>query len=141
MKQFLLLLSIFLLVASGCSNAKSTVDVNNGLKLGMYHSALGSTDGTFNQQKLTYDITISNKNNVKLRENSFNLVYSAWVKQNKVDSKITDKTINDKNIEIKGYVVFNTKGMTKKEIAAKEPFIKGINVVTAKGSKLFLKKS
>src|ERR1700748_2222956 len=134
MKKIILYLGIILLTISGCSNSK-TEDV---LNINNIQSGIGSIDETdTHKQKFSYTITLSNKEKIEIKSKSIEIVLTHWIKKNQIEEKITEITFNPESIIIKGYVIFNSNGETKREIVSHEPFIDGVNVVTEAGEKIF----
>ena len=139
MKKFMVLISVVLLIVTGCTTTyQPNTDSNAGMELGTVATGMGSTDGTFNKQKLTYDITINNPNKLKIKEKLPKPVLTKWTKQNVLEKKVTKRTFNDKSFEVKGYIIIHTQDMGKKDINKKSPFIKGVEVVDHSGKKHFV---
>ena len=141
MKKTLMLALLTLFVISGCSSSETEDDKNKGLEFSNYQYGIGSIDNTdtFDKQKLQYDITISNKEKTKLKKESVEIVLTDWINEKQTDNKITEINFNNDNINIKGYVIFDTKGLTKEQIISNEPFIKGVKVVTDLGMEILIK--
>lgn len=140
MKKIILFLGIILLTISGCSNSTTEDVENKGLEISNMQSGIGAMDdtNTFDKQKFSYDITISNKEKMELKEESIEIVFTDWIKQNQIEDKITEITFDTESIIIKGYVTFNTKGLNKQEIVNHQPFIDGVKVVTEAEEEIFL---
>lgn len=132
---------LILFVISGCSSSETEDYKNKGFEFSNYQYGIGSTDNTdtFDNQKLQYDVTISNKQKTKLKKESIEIVLTDWINQKQTDNKITEINFNNDNINIKGYVIFDTKGLTKEQILSHEPFINGVKVVTDLGMEILIK--
>lgn len=141
MKKIIIFLGIIILIISGCSNSTKEDVKNKGLEINNMQSGIGAIDDTdtFDKQKFSYDITISNKEKMEVKEESIEIVLTDWIKQNQIEDKITEITFDTESIIIKGYVTFNTKGLNKKEIVNHQPFIDGVKVVTEAEEEIFLK--
>ena len=143
MKKVFILLALILLVISGCSNLKIEDDKNKELEISGMQYGIGSIDDTdsLEEQKLTYDIIISNKGKTEVKRDSVEVVLSEWIKQKQIEKKITEITFDTESIVIKGYVIFDAKGLTKNEIINQQPFIDGvsISIVTDTEKKIFVK--
>lgn len=58
----------------------------------------------------------------------------------KIVNEIKEIRFNEENIIVKGYVIFDTEDMSKREIEEKEPFIDGIKVRTEnENQEIFIK--
>ena len=141
MRGIFILALLTLLVISDCSKFKIEGDQNKELEFSDYKYGIGSVDNTntFDEQKLRYDITIRNTEKTKFKKDSIELVITDWINEKQTDNKITEINFDNDNIIIKGYVIFETKGLTKEQILSHEPFIKGIKVVTDLGMEILIK--
>jgi hypothetical protein len=141
MKKISILLVVILLIISGCSNSKTENDENKGLDISNFQSGIGAIDdtSTFDKQKFSYDITISNPEKMKVNEDSIKIVLTDWIKGKQIENKITKLSFDTEGIVIKGYIIFDSKGLDKKEIVIHQPFIDGISVVTDEGEEIFIK--
>lgn len=61
------------------------------------------------------------------------------MKENQIENKITEIIFDNESILIRGYVIFDAKGLSKKEIVNNQPFIKGVDLVTKEGEEIFIK--
>jgi len=136
MKKNFILLALIIFIISGCSDA-SIEEVSKGLDISNYQTSIGAADDshTFDKQKFSYDITISNQEKIEIKRDSVEIVLTDWIKEKQLENKITDLTFNSESIIMKGYVIFDTKGLNKKEIVGHQPFIDGISVETNDGEK------
>jgi len=142
LKKVFILLALILLVISGCSNLKKEDDdKNKGFDIGGIQSGIGSIDdtNTFDKQKFSYEITISNKEKTEVKRESIEVVLTEWIEQKQMENKIIELTFDAESIVIKGYVIFDAKGLTKNEIVNHEPFIDGVSIVTETGEKIPIK--
>jgi hypothetical protein len=141
MRKTFTLLVLILLIISGCSNSKTEVVKNKGLEISNMQSGIGAIDGTdtFDKQKFSYDITISNVDKQEVKRDSIGIVLTDWIKQKQIENKITELAFDTESIIIKGYVIFDTKGLNKEEIVSHQPFIDGVNIVTDAGEKILIK--
>ena len=142
MKKTLMLALLTLFVISGCSSFVTEDEKNEGLEFSNYHYGIGSIDktDTFDKQKFQYDITISNKHKTKIKKESIEIVLTDWINEKQTDKKITEMNFDNDNLIIKGYVIFDTKGLTKEQIVSHEPFINGVKVVTDLGMEIIIKR-
>ena len=62
-----------------------------------------------------------------------------WIKQNQIENELTEVTFEPDTMTIKGFITFDTKGLSKREILNQEPFVDSIIVVTEAGEKIVLK--
>ena len=141
MKKFFMLLVLIVLSIVGYSYLKTEDVTNKGLQISNMQLGIGSVGNTdtFDQQKLRYDITISNAEKTELKKDSVEIVLSDWIKRQQQENKITEITFDNESVIIKGYVIFDTKGLSKEQIISHEPFLDGVNVVTDAGEKIFIK--
>jgi len=129
MKKILVLL-LTLIIFTGCSNTTSKKEENNILQITAAMTSIGAVDEAFDKQKLSYEFTISNKGNLPIFEESIKIILTDWINEKQIVNKIEETRFNEENIIVKGYVIFNTKDMSKREIEEKEPFIEGIKIRT-----------
>ena len=136
-----MLLVLIVLSIVGYSYLKTEDVTNKGLQISNMQLGIGTVGNTdtFDQQKLRYDITISNAEKTELKKDSVEIVLSDWIKRQQLENKITEITFNNESVIIKGYIIFNTKGLDKEQIISHDPFIYGVNVVTDAGEKIFIK--
>jgi hypothetical protein len=141
MSKIIVFLGIILFTVSGCSNLTTEDIESEDLKISNMQSGIGAIDDTetFDKQKFSYDITLSNKDKTEIKSESINIVFTEWIKQNQLENKVTDIVFDTESIIIKGYVNFDTKGLSKKEIISQQPFIDGVSVETDAGDKIFIK--
>ena len=141
MKKFFMLLVLIVLSIVGYSYLKTEDVTNKGLQISNMQLGIGSVGNTdtFDQQKLRYDITISNAEKTELKKDSVEIVLSDWIKRQQQENKITEITFDNESVIIKGYVIFDTKGLSKEQIISHDPFLDGVNVVTDAGEKIFIK--
>ncbi|WP_163539553.1 hypothetical protein [Gracilibacillus sp. YIM 98692] len=141
MKKLLILIGIISITIIGCSKSTTKDVKNNGLDISNMQFGIGALENTdtFDKQKFSYNITISNKEKTEVKKESIEIVLTDWIKQNQIENKITELTFGTGNIIIKGYVNFYTKGLNKYEIVNHKPFMDGVNLVTKEGEKIFLK--
>ena len=136
-----MLLVLIVLSIVGYSYLKTEDVTNKGLQISNMQLGIGSVGNTdtFDQQKLRYDIKISNAEKTELKKDSVEIVLSDWIKRQQQENKITEITFDNESVIIKGYVIFDTKGLSKEQIISHEPFLDGVNVVTDAGEKIFIK--
>jgi hypothetical protein len=130
-----------LIVFTGCS--KDSAQEDTALVVVSMSSGIGGIEGekdSFERQRFSYELTLYNGEAEE--------VYVSWVepilgeefqkKTESNDNKITiNKLIQSKQaLNIKGEIIFNTKGLTKEEIMKLEPFVKDVKVSTEKILKL-----
>ena len=141
MKKTLMIALLTLFIISGCSSSVPEDDKNKGLEFSNYQYGIGSIDETdsLDKQKFKYDITISNKHKTKIKKESIEIVLTDWINEKKTDNKITKINFDNDKLIIKGYVIFDTKGLTKEQIVSHEPFINGVKVVTDLGMEIIIK--
>ncbi len=104
-------------------------------------SGMGSINDTASndKQKFSYDITISGKEATEIQMETMEIVLTDWIKHRQLKSEITNLTFDSESFMVKGCVNFDTKGLSKKEIAEQLPFIKGVYLVTETGDEIFIR--
>lgn len=137
MKKILVLL-LTVLIFNGCSNTTVETEKNKELQITDATSSMGEMNETLDKQKLSYEMTISNKGKLPVVEESIEIVLTDWINERLMENEITEKIFNEDNIMIKGYVIFDTKDLSKQDILENEPFIKGINISTEGDGERFL---
>jgi hypothetical protein len=138
-KIFVLLLT--LLLFAGCSNTTPEKEENKGLRIIGAMTSMGGVDGTFDKQKLIYEFTISNKENLEVIEESIEIVLTNWTNEKLIENEVTERRFNEDNIIVKGYVIFDSKDLTKQDIVENEPFIDGVKISTKNDEEIFIKLS
>ncbi|AYC30092.1 hypothetical protein [Paenisporosarcina cavernae] len=141
MKKIIVLLGVIVLTLSACSNTGTEEEKNKRLEITNMQLGIGAIDNTdqLEIQKFSYDLTISNEEKLALNEESIEIVLTDWMMQHTLEDKMTEKNFESESIHIKGYVTFNTKGLSKKEIIDHSPFIEGVKMVNKAGEEIFLK--
>lgn len=136
-----LILIGYRLVGSSFNHPASNTTVNKGFEFSGMQSGIGAVGNSqsFDKQKFQYTITISKNSKVEVNQNAVTVALTDWIKQEQIHSKITNVTSHNSYMTVKGYVIFNTKGETKRDIISHQPFISGVNVVTNTGKKVFVK--
>ena len=136
-----MLLALIVLTIAGYTYSKTEGVTNKGLQISYMQLGIGSISGTetFDKQRLSYDITISNAEKTELKRESVEIVFTDWIERQQLENKITEITFDNESIIIKGYVIFDTKGLNKEQIISHEPFLDGVSVVTDAGEKIFIK--
>lgn len=140
MGKLFIFLGLIIFTISGCSN--STDVKNKRLDIINMQTSIGAIDDDidiFDKQKFSYDITLGNKAEMEVKSESVEIVLTDWIKQKQLENKITELTFGTESMIIKGYVNFDTKGLSKEEIVSHAPFIEGVNVITDTGEKVFIK--
>ncbi|HWO77400.1 MAG TPA: hypothetical protein VNM69_16160 [Bacillus sp. (in: firmicutes)] len=135
-KLFMLVLTLFYL--AGCANITYEEIENADLFIDNALISIGDVDKTFDKQKIKYSFLINNKGYIEVNEDSIGIVLTDWINDNLIESKITSASINEGYIIVRGYVIFGTKDLTKKEISLKEPFISGIKIRTKNGKEILI---
>lgn len=138
---FLLLIGYRIMVSSVNHKASNITLNKQGFKFSGMQSGIGGVGSSqsFDKQEFQYTITISKKNNIKVNKDNVSISLTDWIKQKQIESEITSITTTNDYMTIKGYIIFNTKGETKKDIISHKPFVSGVNVVTNTGKKVFVK--
>ncbi|WP_313798950.1 hypothetical protein [Cytobacillus sp.] len=117
------LMTLYLL--TGCSNITAK---NNDLQIADALISIGEVSGTFDKQKINYEFTISGKGNVSIIDNSIEFVLTDWTNEKLIEHKTIEKSFHEDKILVKGYVIFDSKDLTKKDIIKNEPFINGVKI-------------
>ncbi|WP_036659333.1 membrane lipoprotein lipid attachment site-containing protein [Paenisporosarcina sp. HGH0030] len=136
-KIFVLLLTLF--IFTGCSNTTVEKEENKDLQIADAMASIGGVDETLDKQKLSYEMTISNEGKLPVVEESIEIVLTDWINERLMENEITEKKFNEDNIMVKGYVIFDTKDLSKKDILENEPFIDGIKISTEDDGEIFIK--
>jgi uncharacterized protein YcfL len=137
MKKWIPLLLLLALVLVGCSQNQTTKDqpfeiIGSG-------TGIGGVDQTFDKQKLTFNISIANKDKLAIKEDSIKIVLSDWTKKRLLENKLTEVKSEKDTITVKGYVIFDSKGLSKDEIMKQEPLIQGVEITTKSGKESLVK--
>lgn len=56
-----------------------------------------------------------------------------------IENKTTEKNFNEDKIIVKGYIILDSKDLTKKDIVKNEPFINGIKIRTKNEEEILIK--
>lgn len=131
-----------ILIASGCSSSKTDEnDENKGLAISNFQNGIGGEGDTasFDKQKFSYEFIISNEDKTEIKSDSIEIELTHWIKQNQIENELTEVTFEPATVVIKGFIISDTKGLSKREILNQEPFIDSIIVVTGAGEKIVLK--
>ena len=138
LKKILTLLALLFLTA-GCSNITSTNEENTGLRIAGTSTSIGGVGESFDKQKLNYEVTIINKENISIIDDSIEIDLTDWINEKLIEQEITEKRFDEDKIIVIGYVIFDSKDLTKKEIIENEPFINGIKVRTNNDEEVLIK--
>lgn len=131
----LLLLMVFTIV--GCSNTTTEKEKDIDFQIVDAMTSIGGIDETFDKQKLNYEFTID-KGNSLVKEDSIEIVLTDWTNEKLIKSEITEKRFNEDSIVVKGYVIFDSKDLTKKDIVDNEPLIDGIKATTESNKEIYI---
>ncbi|MCG7343705.1 hypothetical protein MHZ92_06145 [Sporosarcina sp. ACRSL] len=128
MKQIFGILILFLCIVIAYSNFNKTSgrESKEVLQLSNRMLTIGEF-GSMDEQKLSYEFSISNKGGKIVQEDSIDIVMSEWLAERKLEDKMTEKTIHVGSIDIKGYIIFDAHNLTKQDIANKR-LIDGIKM-------------
>jgi hypothetical protein len=133
-KMFILL--VLILAFTGCTNATTE---ENDLKIEGVTTGIGSVDkSSFDKQKLTYEFTIGNRRSL-IEDNSIKVVLTEWTKERLIEDKITQVRFNEESVLVKGYVIFDSKDLSKEDIMQQQSLIAGLKVMTKNGEEVFIK--
>jgi hypothetical protein len=133
-KMFILL--VLILAFTGCTNATTE---ENDLKIEGATTGIGSVDkSSFDKQKLTYEFTIGNRRNL-IEDNSIKIVLTEWTKERLIEDKISQIRFNEESVLVKGYVIFDSKDLSKEDIMQQQPLITGLKVMTKNGEEVIIK--
>ncbi|MEO4052452.1 hypothetical protein [Solibacillus sp. CAU 1738] len=138
MKKILMLL-VTLFLFAGCSNLTAKNEENTDLRIADISTSIGGVGETFEKQKLNYEITIINKKNISIIDDSIETVLIDWINEKLIEQEITEKRFDEDKIIVKGYVIFESKDLTKKDIIENEPFINGIKIRTKNDEEVLIK--
>lgn len=134
----LLMMLVMLILFTGCSNMTTKNEENTDLLISDALTSIGGVNESFDRQKLSYEITIINKGNVPIIDDSIKVILTEWINEKLIEHEITEKRFNEDNIIVKGYVVFDSKGLTKNDIVANKSYINGINIETMNGKEILI---
>lgn len=140
MKKLFIFIGLVIFTISGCSNLPDVKDEK--LEIINWQSSIGAIDDdleNFDKQKYSYHLSLGNKAKTEFKSESVEIVLTDWIKQKQIENKVTELTYGIESIIIKGYIIFDTKGLSKEEIVRQTPFIDGVNVLTDTGEKFFIK--
>lgn len=119
----------------GHRSADFKIQTKAGLKVNGWSSGLGSISETdLDKTKFSYSINLTNENGKIIFIKSIQPLVNETIKSKVLSKEIVvnvDKEIKpNEAIEIKGEIIFDTKGLTKSDIVKFEPFITDIKVST-----------
>ncbi|MDQ0232610.1 hypothetical protein [Metabacillus malikii] len=134
----LLMMLVMLILFTGCSNMTTKNEENTDLLISDALTSIGGVNESFDRQKLSYEITIINKGNVPIIDDSIKVILTEWINEKLIEHEITEKRFNEDNIIVKGYVVFDSKGLTKNDIVENKSYINGINIETMNGKEILI---
>ncbi|PWU69432.1 hypothetical protein [Gracilibacillus dipsosauri] len=124
MKKVIVFLLASFIILTGCSstseNDREQRIINSEVSIGTVESE--------HKQKLTYEITIANEDDVSVVD-TVNVIPSMNIKDRLIETKKQDIKYNKDTIEINGEIIFDSKGLSKEEITTFEPYIKGLQFV------------
>lgn len=131
MKKSILSILVFVLLLSliGCSTQEEISEDLTDFKMAGMNSGLGGRGDTLDESSYSYTIYLqSAKKDIKdikaVKINPGDLIKNRIIEENNPEIKLlTD------NLEIQGEIIFNTKGMTKEQILALEPYISSLTVL------------
>ena len=124
---------------AGCSNITAKNEENTDLRIAGTSTSIGGVGETIDKQKLNYEVTIINKENISIIDDSIEIVLTDWINEKLIEQEITEKRFDEDKIIVKGYVIFDSKDLTKKDIIENEPFINGIKIRTKNEKELLIK--
>lgn len=135
---FCAIISVLLLLV-GCKindSSNGSGKSQNGLQVTDMSTSLGAVGDSLDKTKFSYTVQIYNKENEDIYITWVEPILGEGVKDRLISSDLkvdVEKTVSaNENIEIKGEIIFDTKGMTKQQITELEPFIIGIKVSSEK---------
>ncbi|WP_085994227.1 hypothetical protein [Oceanobacillus senegalensis] len=126
-KSIVILLTVFILL-TGCSH---TDEEKNGQRITDSVISIGAVESessNFDKQKLTFEITIENADDVRIVD-SVHVIPSMNVKDRVIETKKQGITYNQDTIEMNGEIIFDSRGLTKEEMTNFEPYIKGLQFI------------
>lgn len=136
-KIFVLLLTLF--IFTGCSNTIVENEENEDLQITDAMASIGGVDETLDKQKLSYEMTISNKGELPVVEESIEIFFTDWINERLIENEIKEKKFDEDNIMVKGFVIFDTMDLSKNDILENEPFIDGIKISTESDEEIFIR--
>ncbi|MDQ0232703.1 hypothetical protein [Metabacillus malikii] len=134
----LLMMLVMLILFTGCSNMTTKNEENTDLLISDALTSISGVNESFDRQNLSYEITIINKGNVPIIDDSIKVILTEWINEKLIEHEITEKRFNEDNIIVKGYVVFDSKGLTKNDIVENKSYINGINIETMNGKEILI---
>jgi len=120
---------------TGVDQGNNDTNKKTGLQIYSMSTGLGAvSNDNIDQHRLTYTINLTNEDDKEAYIQWIEPILGMGIKDKILTEElqvVVEKNIPSKgSIEIKGVVVFNTKGLSKEEILELEPFITGIKVVS-----------
>jgi hypothetical protein len=126
---------------SGCTRINTQNSTKDGLEILNWSAGLGGASGNdLDQSKYSYLFQLKNESSKTVFINSIQPLISDTIKS-KVLSTNTVIDVNkeikpDETIEVKGEIVFDTKGSSKSDILKLEPFLTDVKISTVQTIKL-----
>ncbi len=131
-KLFILL--AFLLIITSCTSKEITS--NNGLTITSIISSIGAANETQDQfqiQSFKYTITLTNNEKEDIKIETLTPVltegFSKIIYDNNVTLKINQIVKKNSSLNISGEIIFNAKGLEKKDIIGLKPFVKEVKII------------
>lgn len=123
---------IILVLAGGCFNDKPE---KSGLQVGSLSSAIGGVENNSgSRQKVTYTVTLYNYTDEDTNISQLKPLIDSDIYERLADRDIAvnvnKKIAANSSIKIEGKFIFDADGLTKEEITAKKPIIKGFKLMT-----------
>ncbi|ASK63892.1 hypothetical protein CFK37_17870 [Virgibacillus phasianinus] len=128
MKKGTVFLLIILILLTGCSNTSEDEAEERITNSVVSIGAVDSEKDRFEKQKLTYELTIANADNVRIVD-TVNVIPAKVIKDRLIETKNLGVKYKQDKIEINGEIIFDLSDLTKKEITRFEPYIKGIQFI------------
>ncbi|WP_430787430.1 hypothetical protein VBD025_16435 [Virgibacillus flavescens] len=126
MKKYVAFFVLSIIVLTGCtdSNAeeKQLTITNNVVSIGAVKTQQKDT------QKLTYEVTIGNTGDLQVVGEA-DVLLTKLIKDRIIERENQGISYSGDSITLTGEVVFDTKGLTKKELDEFHPFVKGVQFI------------
>lgn len=124
MKKGVTFLLIAIILLTGCSSKSEKISEQRIINSEVLISDFKSE----HKQKLTYEITIANEDDVGIVD-LVDVIPSMNIKDRLIETKKRGIKYNKGIIKVSGEFVFDTVGLSKEEILHFEPYIKGIQFI------------
>ena len=118
MKKIIFFVVLIWLLAGCNNNTHLKTENSTGFDVSGWNISMGGNED-FSEQYLTYHVFVSYKEGKEIKAESIEPLLANWVQERKLKHEITDVVESEGDVvEIEGKVTYNSKDLTKKEIAS-----------------------